>query len=182
MAARWFGSSIALPSCFKKTMREYKFKIFADNFQINLQDFESKMDLPLWNKEANENRFEISKSGNMITIGTARNMDVPVTVEIRNEAPPDDFDNWDHVNEGSLEVLSGYIWLFGWSDELDASPRIPVASGQYRVRIYYGNLDSLSKDGLEGDDHYKIVLWQAAQAPPQVLKRSIKTLSTKLIQ
>ena len=34
----------------------------------------------------------------------------------------------------------------------------------YRARIYYGGLNSLSEDGLEGDDHYRVVLWPDDEA------------------
>ena len=40
----------------------------------------------------------------------------------------------------------------------------------YRARIYYGKLDALSEDGLEGEDHYRVVLWPGDPTPPVVLK------------
>ena len=160
-------------------MREYKFEIFADYFQIDLDDCQNMADSIDWNKETIENLFAVGYQ--MMTIGTARNMTVPVTIEIRDEAPSDDFDEWDHVNECSLEVPSGCIRIYGCRDPYKA-PQIAVTPGWYRVRIYYGNLDSLSWNGLDGDDHYTIVLWQVAYAPPQILKHRIKRLSSDLIQ
>src|SRR5262249_16996797 len=133
---------------FKEAMREYKFKIFADYFQINLEDCQNNADSIDWNKEAIENLFAVGYQ--MITIGTARNMTVPVTIEIHDDAPSDDFDEWDHVNECSLEVPSGCIRIYGCTDASDTYPYMSVARGWYRIRIYYGNLDSLSENGLEG--------------------------------
>jgi hypothetical protein len=150
-------------------MREYKFEIFADYFQIHLEDCQNDVweDID-WTKEAVETLIVAGKK--TIAMGTARNGIVPVTIEIRDDAPSNDFDEWDHVNECSLEIPSGCFRI--WS--LDTYPYMSVEPEWYRIRIYYGNLDSLSKDGLEGDDHYKIVLWQAPSAPPQILKRRIK--------
>ena len=46
-----------------------------------------------------------------------------------------------------------------------------VSPGTYRVRALYGNLDSVSPSGLEGDDHYVVVMWPAKWAPLVVLKQ-----------
>jgi hypothetical protein len=179
MAAQWFGFYIALPSCFKEAMREYKFEIFADYFTFDLDDSQNIGDSAKWEQKDFENLFAVGYQ--MISIATARNTFVPVTIEIRDEAPSDDSDEWDQVNEGSLEVPSGCLRVYSCKDPSSAS-HIEVTSGWYRVRIYYGNLDSLRENDREGNDHYKIVLWQAAYAPPQILKHRIKTLSSKLIQ
>lgn len=153
-------------------MPEYHFDIFADYFQIYLEDerFDGgRMDL---HEEDYENLFAVGDR--MIMMGTARNMDVPVTVEVRDDAPSDDFENWDHVNEGSIEIPSGCL-VIGFWDDPDTTPHISLTPGWYRVRIYYGDLDKLSEDGLDGDDHYKIVLWSAAFAEPQILKQRMKS-------
>lgn len=52
-----------------------------------------------------------------------------------------------------------------WTQEAEVSP------GSYRARLYCGNLDALSEDGLNGDDHYKVVLWLAAPGPSRVLRQ-----------
>ena len=57
-------------------------------------------------------------------------------------------------------------------DTSDKIPRIPLARGNYAVRIYSHGLNSLSEDGLEGGDHYHVVLWPTDEdQPAQVLKR-----------
>jgi hypothetical protein len=43
--------------------------------------------------------------------------------------------------------------------------------GVYRARVFYGKLASLSDDGLEGDDHYRIILWPGSPSTPVVLKQ-----------
>jgi len=52
--------------------------------------------------------------------------------------------------------------------------RIPVPPAVYRVRVSYGGLDTLSDDGLEGDDHYRLQLWPATSIAISVLKQRPK--------
>ncbi|MDW4736332.1 hypothetical protein NQ293_26040, partial [Escherichia coli] len=49
--------------------------------------------------------------------------------------------------------------------------RIDVAPGTYRVRVSYGGLDTLSEDGLEGDDRYRLQLWPAPPIAVRVVKQ-----------
>jgi len=99
---------------------------------------------------------------------------VPVVVEVADEAPDDDASAWDHVNECSLDVSSGRLVIAGCTDYFPDAARIELPPRSYRARIYYGNLAALSADGLNGDDHYKIVLWRAAAAPLQVIRQRVK--------
>lgn len=39
------------------------------------------------------------------------------------------------------------------------------------VRICYRNLKTISADGLEGSDHYRLFLWPAPQEPLTILKQ-----------
>ncbi|MFA4914997.1 MAG: hypothetical protein WC590_15290, partial [Burkholderiaceae bacterium] len=48
---------------------------------------------------------------------------------------------------------------------------LPVAPGTYRVRVYCGGFDTLSEDRLDGDDHYRVLLWPAPPDDVQVLKQ-----------
>jgi hypothetical protein len=103
-------------------------------------------------------------------------MDVPVVVEVTDEAPDDDFAEWDQINECSLDISSGRIAIAGCTDYFPDAARIVVPPASYRARVYYGGLDSLSDDGLEGDDHYRVVLWSAAPGPVTVSSRGRSTV------
>jgi hypothetical protein len=46
-----------------------------------------------------------------------------------------------------------------------------VAAGTYRVRLHGSGLGTLSADGLDGDDRYRIVLWPAPAAEIVVRKQ-----------
>jgi hypothetical protein len=115
-------------------------------------------------------RMLIVTPGN-IFVGTVRNMTVPVDVEIHEAEPVDNLDSWDHVNECSIEIKSGRIAIAGCTDYYPDAPRITISPGIYRARIYYGDLEALSDDGLEGDDHYQVILWPSVFKPPIVLKQ-----------
>lgn len=156
-------------------MAQYKYELLADYFQFYIQDEDVDVDLSdSWTKEAVDNLLALAPG--TIGIGTARNMTVPVTVEILDSAlDTDDLSIWDQVNECSIEVGSGRIVIAGCTDYFPDSARISLAPGIYRARIYYGNLGALRKPGLEGGDHYKIVLWPAEFREPNYLKRHKST-------
>ncbi len=147
--------------------------LFADYFQFYLQDEGVKGDLSeTWTPEAVERLLAVAPG--TIGVGTARNMDVPVVVEVAAEAPDDDANAWDQVNECNLEVSSGRLVIAGCTDYFPEAARIELPPGPYRARIYYGSLAAISADGLDGDDHYKIVLWRSAAAPLRVIRQRAK--------
>lgn len=151
-------------------MPEYNYELFADYHQIYLQDAQAVGDLSdSWTAEASENYLAVAPG--TIGIGTARDMTVPVKVEVRDAAPDDNYDAWDQVNKCSINVPSGRIIIAGCTDYFPDAERIEVAAGCYRARIYYGNLEALSEDGLEGDDHYRVVLWPGEPTEPKILKK-----------
>ncbi len=152
---------------------KYEFELFADYHQFYLQDEQADCDLSdSWTEQASKDLFAIAVG--MIGIGTARNLDVPVTVEIHNSEPENDFDEWDHVIECSVDIPSGKIVVAGCTDYFPDAARISVESGVYRARVFYGELDSLSADGCDGKDQYKVALWLGATINPKVIKRHIK--------
>ncbi|MFN5713043.1 MAG: hypothetical protein ACK463_00385, partial [Bradyrhizobium sp.] len=90
---------------------------------------------------------------------------------ILEREPDDDSAGWDHIVEASLDVASGRIAIAGCTDYFPDAARIDVAPGTYRLRVSYGALDTLSEDGLEGDDHYRLQLWPAPSIAVRVLKQ-----------
>jgi hypothetical protein len=69
-------------------------------------------------------------------VGTVRNMSVPVLVEVSDGKPVEDWSNWDHVNECTLDVQSGRIIVAGCTDHFPDAARIDVLPGSYRAQIY----------------------------------------------
>jgi hypothetical protein len=147
----------------------HSFKLFADYHQFYIQDETSAGDLSdAWTPEAVDRLLALAPG--IVGVGTVRNMFVPVDVAILTRPPADDLDPWDRVNECSVEFTSGRAVIAGCTDYLPDAARIDVAPGLYRARIYYGALDSVSDDGLDGRDHYRIALWPGGQGPLLQLK------------
>ena len=151
-----------------------KFELFADYHQFVLQDEAAELDISgdLWPGTTYDDMLFLTPG--MIHIGTARNMTVPVEVEISDIPPDDNFGNWDHVTQYSIAIPTGKLVVLGCTDYFPEATRIKVVPGHYRARIYYGGLDTLNWNGLEGDDHYKVIFWQGDPVEPTVLKRRPK--------
>ena len=99
-------------------------------------------------------------------------MTVPVVVEVHDSEPSHDLAEWDHVTECSIDVPSGRLAILGCTDYLPDAARIQIPAGCYRVRVLHGGLGTLSEDGLEGDDHYKVVLWRGSPQDVTVVKQT----------
>jgi hypothetical protein len=136
-----------------------KLEITTDYRQFVLKDEESKNDFAdLWDKESIANMMAVRPD--VIGVRTRRVTSVPVTVEVLEE--PLTLDNtvaWDHVNECTIQLPSGKLVVMGVTDYFPSAKRIVVAPGKYGVRIFYGNLDSVSYDAIDGEDFYRVELW-----------------------
>lgn len=151
-------------------MPRHEFTLFADYHQFHLRDEAAQGNLATaWTDEASDRMLAVAPG--VVGVGTARNMDVRVTVEVLDSAPLPDLAGLDQVVDCSLAADSGHIVVAGCTDHLPDAPRIAVAPGTYRVRVGYAGLDSLSCDGLEGDDSYHVQLWPATASGVVVLKR-----------
>jgi hypothetical protein len=151
-------------------VRKFQYNLFADYFQFYLQDEAADENLgDSWTDEAVERFLAIAPC--VVGVGTVRNMDVPVALEVLEEEPTPDFEQWDHVTECSLQVPTGRIVVAGCTDYFPDAARVEVSPGTYLVRVSYGSLDTLSEDGLDGDDHYRVQLWPGEEISPRILKR-----------
>ena len=104
-------------------------------------------------------------------------MTVPVTVQVCDFEPTLDLLAWDHGAETDLDVPSGRIVIAGCTDYWPDAARVDVERGRYRVRVSYGDLNTLSSDGLEGKDHYRVQFWQTLR--PESSVRILKERSAK---
>ncbi len=151
-------------------MTKLELTLFADYFQFYLQDEDAPGDLSeSWTPQAIADLLAIAPG--TIGIGTVRNMDVPVVIEVGDADPSHSLSTWDQVLECSIDVPSGQIVVAGCTDYFPDARRIKVVPGSYRARIFYAGLESLSDDGLDGDDHYEVYLWPHPMEPPVILKR-----------
>lgn len=84
-----------------------------------------------------------------------------------------DYRLYDHIVEGGLTVTNGKIQILDCPND-SIELEIPVKSSTYRVRIYSSNLSSV--DGDEGEDFYKIEIWEDDNLERKVLKNYNSTL------
>jgi hypothetical protein len=148
----------------------HEFTLFADYFQFYIQDESAEADLSAaWTEEAVERMLAVEAG--VVGIGTARNMHVPVSVEVLDAAPPPDLARWEHVVDCTLVTRGAKLAIAGCTDYLPDAARIAVAPGTYRVRASYAGLDTLSDDGLEGQDRYRLQLWPAPAIGVTVVKQ-----------
>ena len=152
-----------------KILYKNYYGIFADYHQFYLMDAEEEPFAPEdWTDEDVQRRIKAEKF--IVIIQPERNMTVPVDLEILDSEPEKDFGNWQHVAEASLDLPSGKLRIEE-CPTVNIIDEIVLMPNSYRIRAYYGDLDKLSFDGLEGDDHYKIMIWQAPFQGIKVLKQ-----------
>jgi len=151
-------------------MNSTRLNLFADYFQFYLQDESAEGDLSdSWTDEATDRLLAVAPG--TVGVGTVRNMEVPVRVDVLEGEPPLDAEAWDHMTECSIQIDSGRLVVAGCTDYFPEAVRIPLAPGTYAVRVSYGGLASLSADGLDGDDHYRVQLWPGVPTAARVLKQ-----------
>ncbi|WCM89251.1 hypothetical protein [Acidovorax sp. NCPPB 3576] len=151
-------------------MKAHRLEVFADYFQFYLQDEASEGSLSnAWDEVATHRMLAVSAG--VVGIGTARNMNVPVTLEMLDSEPLCDPSSFDHVVEGSLVMKTGPLVVAGCTDYFPDAPRFDLRPGTFRVRLSVSGLGSLSPDGLEGEDHYLVQIWPGSPIEPVVFKQ-----------
>ncbi|MCP4131051.1 MAG: ankyrin repeat domain-containing protein [bacterium] len=149
----------------------YKFELFADCYQVHLvDDQKEKINTDFsWDEESVDNLFIGREYA--IGIGTVRNMSVPVSVTLVDTEPDINFYPYDNVIESCIHIKSGRMLVSGPMPSNDIK-KIALDEGEYRVLVLYKNLDSLSWDGLSGDDSYHIYLWPSNKKGTVIIKKS----------
>jgi hypothetical protein len=147
---------------------KYTYKIFADYFQFYLWDKNVEPEAPTDYTE-DDIRNKIKTAPSVVVIQPERNMEVPVELEVFGSEPPLELEPWDHIAEASLDLPSGLLEIYECAGE--SIEEIQLAPGTYRIRAYYGKLGELSEDGLDGNDHYRLDVWQAPHKEIKVIKQ-----------
>ena len=151
-------------------MQRHELQIFADYHQFYLQDDDDSYgDLSdAWTEEATERLLAVAP--HVVGIGTVRNVNVPVSIEIYERQPSIDHSEWDQLNLASLEVTTGRLVVAGCTDYYPDAVRIEMPPGTYEVLVCYSGLDTISENGLEGNDRYSVAIYPGKLQEPQVLK------------
>lgn len=142
-------------------IKKHEFEIFADYHQFYLEDENSLHETGnIWNQETHE-RMLATEDG-LVAVGTARNTEVPVTIEIHENEPVLELTSFSRVNECSLRIWSNKMTIAGCTDYLPEAARIDIEPSIYRVRILYKNLESVENE-IDGDDSYTLQLWKDSE-------------------
>jgi hypothetical protein len=123
-----------------------------------------------WDEEGYNDRLVVIK--NQLTVITECYGPVKGELVVLKEANNNiNLDLYDHIVEGGLEVSSGVIQILDCPTS-SVQSEIKIANGTYRVRVYSSNLSSV--DGDEGEDYYKIEIWEGDNLERKVLKKYIR--------
>jgi hypothetical protein len=152
----------------ERAMRAHDIDVFADYFQFYLFDAGAETEVPEKYDDGDIKRM-VKTWGGVLVIMPVRNMTVPVRVEIHDEDPGVNLEEWDHVADCSLSLPTGALEV----QECTGTARLElqVPPGVYEVRALFGGLLTLSENGLRGDDRYCVQLWSGQHRPLRIVKQ-----------
>ena len=154
--------------------RRFELALEPEYLQFYLGDGSADLVDLEWTEETD--RLLLIAAPGIVGVGTISCRAVPVVLEIATEAPEDDLRPWDQVLECSLTASTDFLVVAQLFDNgVPDARRFDLKRGTYRVRVYYGDLDTAVSNGF-GSDHYRIVLWPGAPGAVQVLKSRKLTL------
>ncbi|MDJ1502806.1 hypothetical protein [Xanthocytophaga agilis] len=138
---------------------EYNLTIFADYFQIEIEDSNSiASHMPKFDKEEMTSLLSVGKG--VLNVFTVRNMNVPLKIAVLAIKPDIDIKEYDQVVEASITISSGILSIYNAMEYPDNLLEFRIPAGIYQALIGYQGLDTISEDGLEGNDAYTVFLWQ----------------------
>jgi len=149
-------------------MTHHLLQVFADYNQFYVWDAGVSPIAPEDYTEEDVARM-VKLAPNVLVVQPVRNMEVPVEIEVHSGDPGVDSGKWDHVVECALELPTGKLQVH----ECTGGPVLDqeVLPGTYRARVLFAGLDSLSEDGLDGGDRYRVDLWPGSPCAPVVTKQ-----------
>ncbi|MBY0357140.1 MAG: hypothetical protein K2W82_03990 [Candidatus Obscuribacterales bacterium] len=150
--------------------------VFADNFQFHIQDATAEGEYPETLNDDLITSF-LALGDKVVAIGTVRDLDVEVTIEIFDE-PLDqedieeepDTDGFDQVAQCNIDLPSGRFFVAGPVEDIEHAKKIEVKPGSYGMRIFWKDLHSVDTVGFEGDDSYRIMMWPDTEFEPRLIK------------
>src|SRR5271156_932212 len=132
-----------------------RLEIMADYFQFYLWDSDTRKAPEIWTETDVQNRAK-ADSG-VVVICPIRNMPVPVEISIWDSEPHYILAQWQHAVEIPLQLQKDLIEIHECIGGALAHFTIPA--GDYTVRALFRGLDTISENGLEGEDFYEVQIW-----------------------
>jgi hypothetical protein len=156
-----------------------EFEVEADYGQLYIYDPQTQLadetatedDNPLQRAmdDGYESRRFVGYDSGLIDLITPSqyNPKAPMRVEVSEEPPPLNLDEWDHVVEVPLPVPSGTLHFEASGGGAPVETGIPP--GLYRARLSgRGYLAGVGE--IEGRESYRLQLWPAKEAKPLLIK------------
>lgn len=148
-------------------IRHEAMEVFADYHQFYVQDGEVNPPAPEdWSDADIAHRAKAA--ANVVVVCPVRNTTVPVQVELHDVSPQLQRSAADHLVECSLALPSGHLQVHECTG--GAVLNWQIEPGHYQVAIVYERLGSLTFDGLDGDDRYRVLLWRGTERPLRVVQ------------
>lgn len=142
-------------------------EVFADYYQFYVQDGQLNPPAPEdWTDADIAHR--VKAAPNVVVICPVRNMTVAVEVELHTSEPHFDASEVDHVVACSLAVPTGHLQVH----ECTGGPVLnwQIDPGHYQLLALFYRLGTVSADGLDGDDRYRVLLWPGAERSLRVVQ------------
>ena len=156
----------------KHNNMKFKLNFYTQYNQFYIEDKEIKTEInpsKFWSEEAHSDGLALENG----VIGIRTECYGPVKGEINILTKANDiidYSLYDHIVEAGLVVNSGKIQILDCPNR-SVKLEIPVKSGTYRVRVYSSNLSSV--EGDEGNDYYKVEIWEDENLERNVLKKYV---------
>jgi hypothetical protein len=149
-------------------MVRYDIEVEVDYHQFYLWDGGVNPTAPTDYTDEDVKRL-VKVAPNVVVIQPVRDFTVPVELEVHESDPGVDLESWDHVAECSIDLPSGHLHVEECTGAAVFS--VELEPGTYRVRALFSGLDSLSDDGFDGNDRYRVVLWPGPSVPLSVARQ-----------
>jgi hypothetical protein len=134
-------------------------QIFADYFQVFVTTEIVLDDNPAWTDAEFTEHLALVETG--FVISTFRNMEVKVKITCLNQKPVLEVPYDLMTEEHQIFIEKDELFIYGPSDYIGDIKKIKVNPGLYKYVVVFYNLSSISEDGLNGDELYEIILWEA---------------------
>ena len=157
----------------KNSIMNHELSIFTQYGQFYIADKDAELEYDtsnpdFWNDEAFNDRLAIDKGILGISI---QNDEAIANIEIElveSKIIEEDFSNFDHVVEGSLEIKSGKLQIQDCPNS-SVEFEIDVEPSWYRIRISSLNFEKAYQENPE--DKYIIKIWKEKYSERKVFKR-----------
>ena len=149
-------------------MTVHKLNLFADYFQFLIFDEDSQYDSLDWSSEAVEKM--LAGGTDCVSIGTLRNVTVPVEIHLLGSEPELDLASYDNVAVGSVSIPSGHMIIMGCTDYQPDALKVQVVPGTYRILSLAQGIGTIETEWDPADDLYVVYLWPGPEREPGLVK------------